>query len=125
MGYGQKGECHLLQAAVSVLPSTVPGDTTGCRGRKGSRDSRSGEQRLLRPDHGVIARLAQYADFTPAQLNEIVSAVLSNNQVHWIAGDEDVHSFLSTAIQGHENQIELGNLSKIQEFLEGNPEQPG
>lgn len=68
--------------------------------------------------HGLVARLQQYADFTPAQLNEIVSAALTNNQVYWIAGDDDVHAFLSTVIQGHENQIEPENLAKLKELLD-------
>ena len=67
--------------------------------------------------HGVIGRLAQYSDFTPAQLNEIVSAALSNNQVYWIAGDDDVRSFLSTVIRNNEARIEPGNLGKLQELL--------
>jgi hypothetical protein len=63
--------------------------------------------------------LRQYSDFTPAQLNEIVSAALSNNQVYWIAGDDDVHAFLSTAIRGREDQIESGSLQRLKDLLDG------
>jgi predicted nucleic acid-binding protein len=68
--------------------------------------------------HGVIARLRQYTDFTPAQLNEIVSAFLANNQVQWIVGDHDVHSFLSEAIAGREGHVEPAKLKEIREILD-------
>ena len=68
--------------------------------------------------HGVIARLRQYSDFTPSQLNEIVSATLANNQVHWIAGDDDVHSFLSAVIAGREDQIDPAKLKELHELLD-------
>ena len=64
-----------------------------------------------------MARLRQYADFTPAQPNEIVSAALGNNQVYRIAGDEDVRAFLSAVIEGHENVIEPDRLAKLKELL--------
>jgi predicted nucleic acid-binding protein len=68
--------------------------------------------------HGVIARLRQYTDFTASQLNEIVSATLANNQVHWIAGDDDVHSFLSAVIAGREDQIDPAKLKDLHELLD-------
>lgn len=74
--------------------------------------------------HQVIARLAQYTDFTASQLNEIVSAVLSNNQVYWIASDTDVHTFLSTVLRGRENQIDPENLQKLGDLLAGEPDAP-
>jgi len=66
----------------------------------------------------VIARLRQYTDFTASQLNEIVSATLANNQVHWIAGDDDVHSFLSAVIAGREDQIDPAKLKDLHELLD-------
>jgi predicted nucleic acid-binding protein len=68
--------------------------------------------------HVVVARLRQYTDFTPSQLNEIVAATLANNQVHWIAGDEDVHSFLSAVIAGREDQIDPARLKELRELLD-------
>jgi hypothetical protein len=68
--------------------------------------------------HSVIARLRQYTDFTPSQLNEVVSATLANNQVHWIASDEDVHSFLSAVSAGREDQIDPAKLTELRELLE-------
>lgn len=68
--------------------------------------------------HAVIARLRNYTDFTPGQLNEIVSAALANNQVHWIAADQDVHSFLSDVIAGREDHIEATKLKQLRELLE-------
>jgi hypothetical protein len=68
--------------------------------------------------HSVIGQLRRYADFTPAQLNDIVSAAINNSQVHWIIEDDDVHEFLSSVVRGHENDIEPENLKKLNELLE-------
>jgi hypothetical protein len=68
--------------------------------------------------HAVVAKLTKFADFTPAQLNAIVSAALSNSQVRHIVTDQDVQEFLSTLISGHEDQIEdKDDLAALQSLL--------
>ena len=67
--------------------------------------------------HSVISRLRKHTDFTPGQVNDIVSAILVNNQVSWIAGDEDVHSFVLTVLAGREDQINPDNLKELQHLL--------
>ncbi len=67
--------------------------------------------------HGAISRLRQYTDFTPSQFKEIIAAALANNQVYWIAGDDDVHAFLSSVIAGRENHIDPIKLKELQELL--------
>jgi hypothetical protein len=67
--------------------------------------------------HEVVAKLSKYADFTPAQLNAIVSATLSNSQIALIAGDADVHEFLAGAIKGREKFIETKHLVPLAELI--------
>lgn len=67
--------------------------------------------------HEVIAKLNRYIDFTVPQINEIVGAAISNNQVYWIIGDRDVKEFLLSIIKGKEDQIEPANLEKLFELL--------
>lgn len=67
--------------------------------------------------HSVISRLAQYADFTPAQLDAIVSAAINNSQVYWIIEDEDVSGFLKSILRGHEESIEPENLAQLKQLL--------
>jgi hypothetical protein len=75
------------------------------------------ESESFRQTHYVVGQLSRYSDFTRAQINDIVSAAISNNQVYWIAGDPDVNSFLNGVIEGHEAEIHSGNLSELYEFL--------
>ena len=67
--------------------------------------------------HAVISGLSRYTDFTAAQLNDIVAAAISNNQVYRIINDPDVMGFLSTVIAGHEAQIDHDNLAQLQARL--------
>lgn len=43
--------------------------------------------------HGIIAMLSKYDGWTDVQLEELCSAVITNNQVGWILSDTDVFSF--------------------------------
>lgn len=43
--------------------------------------------------HNAIKKLASHDDFSRDEILRLVSAYISNEQIHWILGDEDVHSF--------------------------------
>ncbi len=68
--------------------------------------------------HFIIADLAKFGDFAPAQANEIIKAAISNNQVYAIAGNEDVHEFLNDVIDEHETEIDPDDLAKIKYYLQ-------
>jgi hypothetical protein len=70
--------------------------------------------------HKAVARLAKYTEFTGEQMNDIVRAAVSNNQVSLIVEDEDVHQFLSGVISGNEEVIDAANLTKLQRLLSKN-----
>lgn len=67
--------------------------------------------------HRIIARLSQYSEFTPIQVNDIVEAAITNNQVYWIVEDQDVEEFLTSVIDGRENQIDPDNLKELKHLL--------
>jgi hypothetical protein len=71
--------------------------------------------------HKEIARLAKHTEFTGEQINDIVRAAVSNNQISMVAKDEDVHQFLSSVISGHEADIEEANLAELQRLLAEEP----
>jgi hypothetical protein len=48
--------------------------------------------------HNLVARLDRHAEFTKAQVDGILDAVLSNNQVNWILDDEDVCNFIKRVV---------------------------
>lgn len=71
--------------------------------------------------HKTIARLAKHTEFTSEQINDIVRAAVSNNQVSLIAKDEDVHQFLSSVISGHEEGVDEANLAELKRLLTKEP----
>jgi predicted nucleic acid-binding protein len=65
----------------------------------------------------LLKQLVEYADFTATQLNDIVQAAITNNQIFWIAGDEDINEFLHKLIAGNESKIQPTALKELKEFL--------
>jgi predicted nucleic acid-binding protein len=43
--------------------------------------------------HNAIKKLIGIDDYTPAELQRIINAYITNSQIHWIIGDEDVKAF--------------------------------
>lgn len=67
--------------------------------------------------HQVIDKLSRFSEFTSTQLNDIVRAAATNDQIYWIAGDPDVHQFISSIVHGREELIEEEYRGKIEYFL--------
>jgi len=67
--------------------------------------------------HAIIAKLRQYDDFSVSQVNAVVQAAISNNQIYWIIDDWDVRKFLTEVIKGKEDHIEPENLAELQRLL--------
>lgn len=63
--------------------------------------------------HRSIAKLAQFYEFTPSELKEIVEATIVNKQIYWISRDPDVNQFLVAILDGREDEIDPENLQKI------------
>ena len=68
--------------------------------------------------HAVVADLSKHADFTPDQANGIVNAALMNDQVRWIAADEDVNELLTRVVSANHHQIESSALHEIRALLD-------
>jgi predicted nucleic acid-binding protein len=71
--------------------------------------------------HVHVAKLAQYSDFTPPQLNAIVAAAISNSQISSIIGDSDVHEFLTNVVTGSADVIDEDNLMILNHLLDPPP----
>jgi predicted nucleic acid-binding protein len=63
--------------------------------------------------HATVGKLSGYSEFSDAQANAIVAASLSNNQVTWILGDEDVKSLVNRVIAGREDRIDPESLEAV------------
>jgi hypothetical protein len=68
--------------------------------------------------HRVMSILSRYSDFTQSQINEIVFAAISNNQVYWIADDPDVNNFLRSVVHNREGMIDPENLRRIRSVID-------
>ena len=54
----------------------------------------------------LLKQLVEYADFTATQISDIVQAAITNNQVSWIAGDDDINEYLQKLVKGREGRID-------------------
>jgi predicted nucleic acid-binding protein len=71
--------------------------------------------------HTIINKLNQYTEFTVAQINAIVDAMISNNQINWIISDEDINGFIHKVIYGKETCVAQERLSELYELLGVSP----
>lgn len=72
--------------------------------------------------HSVISKLATYTEFTNDQINQIVSAIITNRQVYWIIEDPDVNEFTKQIIEDNEEIIEESNYKRLNELLNSSEE---
>lgn len=76
-----------------------------------------GESESFSITHLIVAELSRFTDFSDDQANQIVTAILGNNQVHWIIGDEDVYDLATRTIEGREAAIDDENLAELKALL--------
>lgn len=69
--------------------------------------------------HSIVAKLRRYTDFTQAQLNDIVTAAISNDQVYLIIEDSDVNEFIKVLLHGREDKIAQNNFQRLEKLVEG------
>jgi hypothetical protein len=66
----------------------------------------------------ILRKLVRASDFNEAQVNDIVDAVLNNNQVYWIATDGDIGRYLRSLISGREGALSPHKLENFRYVLE-------
>lgn len=73
---------------------------------------------FFRDTHNVIARLQRHPYFTISEATDILQATLANNQVSWIAKDEDVSAFLNRIIDEQSKNLDLDLIRQVQDLLD-------
>ncbi|MCX5633148.1 MAG: PIN domain-containing protein [Phycisphaerae bacterium] len=63
--------------------------------------------------HSVIMSLSRHVGFTTDQVNAILQAYVSNNQVYWILSDADVRGFIDSIVRDYQSVLDSDNLSKL------------
>lgn len=56
--------------------------------------------------HSAVAKLSGFENFSQSQVSEIIDAALTNNQVNWILGDNDVFEFITKFADEYRNKID-------------------
>jgi len=67
--------------------------------------------------HSVLAKLSKFTEFTTTQLNEIVEAAISNNQISNIIDDADVEAFLKSVTSGRASDIKPENWKELHRLM--------
>ncbi|MDZ4180713.1 MAG: PIN domain-containing protein [Coriobacteriia bacterium] len=89
---------------------------------KDSLIERLRESPSFQTTHTVVAQLARHRDYTVSQVNAILSAVVDNTQVGWIASDWDVRGLLKQVISGREKDLDQELLAAVLESIGPEPE---
>lgn len=71
----------------------------------------------FRRTHEIVAQLAAYAEFNDAEINQIASAAISNDQVNWIINDEDIKGFLVSTIKPREGAVDYQLLTDLNRLM--------
>jgi hypothetical protein len=75
----------------------------------------------FRSTRHTLRQLVRFSDFTDDQLNDIVLATVSNNQIYWIVKDSDITRYLRALVAGNESRVKPEKLRRFQELLDGEP----
>jgi predicted nucleic acid-binding protein len=70
--------------------------------------------------HQLISKLNKFTEFTETQVNDIITATISNSQIYWIIDDEDVNQFIRKIVDNYEKSIEDENLTEVKHYLSDN-----
>lgn len=67
--------------------------------------------------HRVVAQLRQFSEFSVSQSTAILTAVVSNSQVGWVAGDPDVRALLQSVITTRGAQLEPSLVETVEKGM--------
>ncbi|HSW92344.1 MAG TPA: hypothetical protein VLH14_00520, partial [Patescibacteria group bacterium] len=67
--------------------------------------------------HFVIAKLAQFSDFSQDQIRSMLSAVATNSQISWIASDPDVSGFFLPLLNANEALLDVSDVAHLNTLL--------
>ena len=65
----------------------------------------------------ILKNLSKFNDFSDDELNDIVLATISNNQIYWIIGDPIVKDALGNIVNGNEARIDPDQLMQFKALI--------
>jgi predicted nucleic acid-binding protein len=111
-------QIHYYKRISTLFTEKVPAIKLATEIEKDSLIKELAESPNFMTTHSIIAQLSKFSDFTQTQVNGVVTAAISNNQVFWIAKDADVENFLNNIIKGREDIILPENLELLKDYME-------
>lgn len=85
--------CHLYLSLSSFLKQHFADIQLADQLARGAAIEKLEHSSNFAATHNAIAHLSQFDDFTSAELQRIIEAYQSNNQITWILADDDVKEF--------------------------------
>jgi hypothetical protein len=67
--------------------------------------------------HSAVAKLSSFENFSQLQVSEIVDAALTNSQVSWILGDQDVYEFMTKFAAEYKDKMDEDGYGNLMESL--------
>lgn len=71
--------------------------------------------------HSILRELSQYEDFSREQTRRLFDTFFFNNQISWIATDDDVVQFYSRLVQENESLFTEEELDRFRSFYNNQP----
>jgi predicted nucleic acid-binding protein len=68
--------------------------------------------------HSLVRELTQYTDFSADELNEILLASTTNDQISWIINDPDVAVFIKRLLEGREREADPELMSEVHRLMD-------
>ena len=67
--------------------------------------------------HGLVSKLNKYASFNDEQLLGLATALLENNQVHWLSEDADMNNFYKKYFAYKSDKFDTKTWAQITEYI--------
>lgn len=71
----------------------------------------------FRTSRSYLKLLSQNESLSDGQIIAIVDAAITNNQISWIANDDDIKGYLKKIVHGHEGAIDEIALKKLNQIM--------
>lgn len=94
-----KGDLVLYKSLTEFFKSEFPDIQLADEIEKASAIEKLCGSKNFATTHAMIAKLSKYEDFTKEETDKLLDGFLTNQQVSWILGDEDVKEFAMKLVQ--------------------------
>ena len=121
----KSSEIKLYRRISSLFQDELPDIELAREREKETRIRNLVESGNFQATHNAIRALATYGDFSDQQVRELVEGGMSNSQICWIAGDDDVQQFFRALVDGRLDLFDEEELARFERIFGDEEEKPG